>query len=101
MFAVRLPRSHLTKARNGPNTVCWPAPYTGFFPDSIDFITFDASLASAIDVTQQRRGARRGRMREHLVPLHLDLAQRSVAVEVATRVWGAQIELTRTVTRRT
>lgn len=45
----------LSKAPTEPNTVCWPAPHTGFFPDSIDFITFDTSLATAVDVTKIKK----------------------------------------------
>jgi len=41
----------LIKAPTTPNTVCWPQPHSGFFEDSIDFITFDAALSSAIDAS--------------------------------------------------
>ena len=45
----------LIKAPTTPNTVCWPQPHSGFFEDSIDFITFDGSLATAVDVAKIKK----------------------------------------------
>lgn len=40
---------NLVKAPESLNTVCWPQPHGGFFPESIDFIVFDAGLSDRID----------------------------------------------------
>ncbi|MBD9488743.1 endonuclease/exonuclease/phosphatase family protein [Ensifer sp. ENS11] len=39
------------KAPTEPNTVCWPSPHAAFFPNSIDFITYDQSLLPRLDPT--------------------------------------------------
>ncbi|NGP16514.1 endonuclease/exonuclease/phosphatase family protein [Devosia aurantiaca] len=43
----------LVKAPEGLNTVCWPEPHKGFFAETIDFLVYDASLASAVSEVEK------------------------------------------------